>query len=70
MPATDVPAKLRFRVVLYPDEDGVFIVEAPALPGCVSQGKTRAAALRNIREAIAGYLDTLRAHEASIPAAS
>lgn len=40
------------RVTLYADEDGVLIAECPALPGCVSQGATRAEALENIRDAI------------------
>lgn len=40
------------KVTLYPDEDGVLIAECPALPGCVSQGATRAEALENIRDAI------------------
>ena len=40
------------RVTLYADEDGVLIAECPALPGCLSQGATRAEALENIRDAI------------------
>ena len=39
------------------DEDGVWIVECPAIPGCVSQGETKAEALDNIREAIALCLE-------------
>jgi predicted RNase H-like HicB family nuclease len=33
-------------------EDGYFVAECPAIPGCISQGRTRDEALRNIREAI------------------
>jgi predicted RNase H-like HicB family nuclease len=44
------------------DEDGVFVVEVPSLPGCVSQGVTRAEAIENIREAIALYLECLEEH--------
>ena len=44
-------------VTLYQDEDDVWIVECPAIPGCVSQGKTRLEALENIREAIALCLE-------------
>ena len=41
------------QVVLYPDlEDGGWVVEVPSLPGCVSQGETRAEAIQNIRDAI------------------
>ena len=43
---------MKYRVVIEPDEDGVFVAECPALPGCISQGKTRDEALSNIREAI------------------
>ena len=35
------------------DKDGVWIVECPAIPGCVSQGNTKDEALDNVREAIA-----------------
>jgi len=58
----------KFRALVYRDEDRMYIVEVPELPGCVSQGATRRAALRNVREAIAGYLESLRAHGERIPA--
>ena len=45
-----------FHVVLEPDEDGMFVAECPALPGCVSQGQTEQEALENIREAITAWL--------------
>ena len=43
---------MNFKVTLDRDEDGIWIVECPAIPGCVSQGKTRDEAIGNIREAI------------------
>ncbi len=43
---------MRFTVVFDRDEDGVWVVECPAIPGCVSQGRTKEEALENIREAI------------------
>lgn len=43
---------MKFTVTLDRDEDGVWIVECPAIPGCVSQGKTKAEALAAIEEAI------------------
>jgi predicted RNase H-like HicB family nuclease len=43
---------MRFPVTLDRDEDGVWIVECPSVPGCVSQGKTKDEALANIRDAI------------------
>ncbi len=58
---------MKYRVIIEQDEDGVFVVEAPALPGCISQGKTREEALVNIQEAIAAYLESLKAHGEPIP---
>ncbi len=43
---------MKFQITLDRDEDGIWIAECPAIPGCVSQGPTRAEALANIREAI------------------
>lgn len=43
---------MRFTITIDRDEDGAWVVECPAIPGCVSQGQTRDEALKNIREAI------------------
>jgi predicted RNase H-like HicB family nuclease len=48
---------MRFLVTLERDEDGVWVVECPSIPGCVSQGGTRDEALENIKEAIALCLE-------------
>lgn len=61
--------RVKYRVLIEEDEDGVFVAEVPALPGCVSQGDTRAEALQNAREAIEGYLESLKAHDEPIPPA-
>jgi predicted RNase H-like HicB family nuclease len=58
---------MRFRVFVEQDEDGVFVAEVPSLPGCLSDGKTREQALRNVREAIALYLESLEVHGEPIP---
>jgi predicted RNase H-like HicB family nuclease len=50
---------MRFKVVLEPSEDGGFTVYVPSLPGCVSEGDTEEDALRNIREAIDLYLESV-----------
>ncbi|WP_375494150.1 type II toxin-antitoxin system HicB family antitoxin [uncultured Nostoc sp.] len=47
----------RFNVILDRDEDGVWIVECPSIPGCISQGQTREEALENIKDAIAACLE-------------
>jgi Uncharacterized conserved protein len=41
-----------FNVTIERDEDGVWIVECPSIPGCVSQGVTKAEAIENIKDAI------------------
>ncbi len=43
---------MKLCITMYRDEDGMFIVECPAIPGCISQGKTEEEALQNIRDAI------------------
>jgi predicted RNase H-like HicB family nuclease len=43
---------VKFSVTINRDEDGVWVVECPSIPGCVSQGKTRDEALKNIEDAI------------------
>jgi predicted RNase H-like HicB family nuclease len=48
---------MKFIITLYQDEDGVFIAECPAIPGCISQGKTEPDAEANIREAIKDCLE-------------
>lgn len=58
---------MKYRVVIQQDKDGMFVAECPALPGCVSQGKTRQAALANVNEAMRGYLKSLKKHKEPIP---
>jgi len=58
---------MKIRVLIEQDEDGVFVATCPTLPGCISQGKTRQEALANIREAMAGYLESLRQHGEPVP---
>ena len=43
---------MKFVTTLQQDEDGVWVAECPAIPGCVSQGKTREEASRNLKEAM------------------
>ena len=59
--------EMKFRVFIEQDEDGVFVASVPALPGCISQGNSRSEAVCNTQEAIAGYLESLRAHGDPIP---
>ena len=58
---------MKYRVIVEEDEDGMFVAECPTLPGCISQGKTRKEALANIRDAIKGYIQSLKRHNEPIP---
>lgn len=55
------------QVLSYPGEDGYWVAEVPSLPGCISQGRTEAEALENVKEAIALYLETLNSEGKAIP---
>jgi antitoxin HicB len=51
-----------YRIIIEQDEDGEFVAECPSLPGCISQGHIRCKAVANIKDAIAGYLESLKKH--------
>ncbi|HLC78815.1 MAG TPA: type II toxin-antitoxin system HicB family antitoxin [archaeon] len=54
---------MQYTVVLVKDSSSSwFTAEVPALPGCVSQGRTKAEALENVKDAISGYLASLKKH--------
>lgn len=52
---------MKLAITMYRDEDGWLVVECPAIPGCMSQGRTEDEAIANIRDAIAVCLDARRA---------
>ncbi len=58
---------MKFRTFIEQDEDGIFVATCPSLPGCISQGNTREEALNNIKDAIEGYLISLKKHDEPIP---
>jgi predicted RNase H-like HicB family nuclease len=55
------------QVIIYPGEDGWWVAEVPSLPGCISQGKTKEAAVINIKEAIQGYIAALEEDGLPVP---
>lgn len=56
------------QVILIPDlEDGGYTVEVPSLPGCISEGDTVEEALKNIRDAIKGYIESLEEDGLPVP---
>jgi predicted RNase H-like HicB family nuclease len=58
---------MKYRAIIEQDEDGNYTVQCPALPGCISEGKTREEARANIKDAIGGYLASLKKHNEPIP---
>ncbi len=48
---------MKLKVVLEPSEEGGYTVHVPSLPGCISEGETKAGALENIKQAIELYLE-------------
>ena len=58
---------MRYRVIIEVDEDDAFIADCPGLPGCISQGRTRDEALANIKDAMTGYIASLKKHGEPIP---
>jgi len=54
---------MKLLVTLEPDTNGMIVAVCPAIPGCVSQGRTEAEALDSIREAIAGCLNARSANQ-------
>ncbi len=58
---------MKYRVLIEQDEDGIFIAECPAFPGCISDGRTREEALKNIHEAMEAYVESLRKNNEPVP---
>lgn len=61
---------LHLLVTFESDEDGWEVASCPTLPGCHSQGRTRSEALANIKEAIRGYLASMREHDEPTPSST
>ena len=59
--------RMRYTVLMDKHESGGYTVTVPSLPGCISQGDTWEEALKNIEEAIAGYIETLKILKKPVP---
>lgn len=56
------------QVLIYRDlDDGGWVCEVPSLPGCVTQGDTKAEALENVRDAIAAWIDAAQSLGREVP---
>ncbi|MDE1763720.1 MAG: type II toxin-antitoxin system HicB family antitoxin [Thaumarchaeota archaeon] len=58
---------MKYRILIQQDQDGVYVAKCPSLPGCISQGGTREEALTNIKDAVHGYLQSLKKHNEPLP---
>lgn len=56
------------EVIIFPGQDGYWVAECPSLAGCISQGATREEAIKNIKEAIEGYILALQDDGLPVPA--
>lgn len=56
-----------FNVVLRPEPEGGFTAIVPALPGCVTYGRTLAEARAMAKDAISGYVESLKKHKEPVP---
>ncbi len=59
---------MKLRVIVEKDEAGYYVAEVPALPGCLSQGKTAEEAIFNVKEAIEGWLEVMESKQQFDPA--
>jgi hypothetical protein len=51
-----LPHRLKIKILVHQEEDGSYWAQVPALPGCVSEGRTREELFNNLRDAIQGIL--------------
>ncbi|UUX92524.1 type II toxin-antitoxin system HicB family antitoxin [Methanoplanus endosymbiosus] len=58
---------LRYTVMMEKNEEGGYTVTVPSLPGCISEGSDWDEALKNIEEAIAGYIEVAKKLGKPIP---
>lgn len=60
-------SRMRYTVLMNRNDEGGYTVTVPALPGCISEGADWDEALKNIEEAIAGYIETLKILKKPVP---
>ena len=58
---------LHYNLIFTPEPEGGFTVTVPALPGCVTYGKTLSEAKKMAKDAIEGYLAVLKKHKQPVP---
>ena len=58
---------MKLHVAIEKDEAGYYVAEVPALPGCLSQGKTYDEAMNNIKEAVEGWIEVMESKQPHDP---
>ena len=58
---------MKLHVTIEQDEAGFYVAEVPALPGCLSQGRTYEEAIANIKEAVEGWLEVMESKQSPDP---
>lgn len=58
---------LKYTVLFEPAEEGGYVVSVPALPGCITEGDTFEEAMEMVKDAISGYIASLKKHGEPIP---
>jgi len=59
--------RYHFNIILRPEPEGGFTALVPALPGCVTYGRTLVETRKMVKDAITGYIESLRKHKEPIP---
>jgi antitoxin HicB len=59
--------RYRYNIMLRPEPEGGYTAIVPALPGCVTYGRTLAEARTMAKDAISGYIESLKKHKEPIP---
>ncbi len=57
----------KYKVVIEQGDDNWLVVTVPALPGCFTQGKSLEEALKNAKEAIEAYLESIAKNNQPVP---
>ena len=57
----------RFNIFLRPEPEGGYTANVPVLPGCVTHGRTLVEAEKMAKDAVIGYIESLRRHREAIP---
>lgn len=60
-------ARFHYNVMLRPEPEGGFTAIVPALPGCVTYGRTLVEAKKMAKDAIGGYIESLRKRKEPVP---